>query len=326
MLRRCTIIKNIFSIIDVGTNNIQLLIAEKTENIKILERKIDVSAFGKKMMNDIATPEAIATLQNYLAGYIEISKAYTEDIIIIGTSGARKARNMYVIQDWLRENYQLPLHIISGEEEALLNGIANFIDFQEHSDIVYFDVGGGSTEFTMIKNHEIEQIISLDLGIRFLENRFGDDFDSKVKYTRQSIKEVPVPQNDFIMIGIGGTATSLGSLIHNCSESDMEMIHKMEISKKEIDILLSFFKKAGSDELEKKTQFNNTGSDVITTGTMIVDEILSYFGKESMLVSDKGLQFGLLQLIQSDLIDSPMFFKSYLAELLEKIKEHNLSK
>jgi exopolyphosphatase/guanosine-5'-triphosphate,3'-diphosphate pyrophosphatase len=275
------------------------------------------------MQENIATAEALIRLQTYMEIYIEFSLKYTEDIIIIGTSGIRTAKNSSIIQNWLREKYQLPLHIISGEEEAFLNGIANQDDFESYGNVVFFDVGGGSTEFTIFKDNRITEVISLDLGIRYLQNRFEDDISAKILYTQQQLKRLKLPEMDFTLVGIGGTPTSLAALIKQTSEIEIRQIHKSLITRMEVEDVFTFFRFATVQDIENKMHFDSKQSDVITTGTMLVKEIISYFEKEFLLVSDKGLQFGIMYLMQAGKIDSPLFFKNYLSLAMKELNMKN---
>jgi len=310
--------------IDLGTNNIQLLIVEKEENIRVLEWRTDVTAFGKNMQDDLATEEALASLQFFIKKYLEISQTFTEDVIIIGTSGARTARNIKVIQDWLRETYQLPLHIISGEEEAFLNGLANRNDFKQFENVILFDIGGGSTEFTFIQNGNIDAVHSLDLGIRYLENRFQDNVSAKKDFVQNQLQRLKVPEADFMAVGIGKTAASLEKLITFYFALEEPLQSSLEKTK--IDVFFTFLDSAAKEEIQSKMNFDDEQTAIIHTGTMLTKEILTFFGKDCMLISDKGLQFGILQLLQDELIESPVFFKNYLRKAMQGCKMHMLKK
>ena len=47
--------------------------------------------------------------------------------------------------------------------------------------------------------------------------------------------------------------------------------------------------------------FEPKRADLIETGTMIVTEILDYFGVKEFSVSDRGIQFGILMQDKNDL-------------------------
>ena len=209
--------EDIYSIIDVGTNNVLMLIATKeNSNIKILHRGSSISALGKNIKDNILTKAAIARTRIILKEFIKISNKYTEKIIIIGTSCSRDSRNIDILSKWLKSKYKINYRIISGEKEAYFNGLANIHEFNQHNEMILFDVGGRSTEFTFIKNKKIIAIQTLKLGIRRMQNRFNSNYESKIQRTRDILKEVKIPDlENPVIIGIGGTVTSLVSIQNN---------------------------------------------------------------------------------------------------------------
>ena len=163
--------KDSYAIIDVGTNNVLLLIAQKSEKgISVLKKKSDTSFLGRNMQGNLLQIESINKTKRILDYYILLSQQYTENIIIIGTSCSRKAKNINLLSDWLLKKYQLRYYIISGEREAYLNGLANINEFTDQKNMILFDVGGGSTEFTYIENRNIVFQQSIELGVHYLIN------------------------------------------------------------------------------------------------------------------------------------------------------------
>jgi len=150
----------IYSVIDVGTNNILLLITISGTKPEIIYRASATSALGKDMQKGFLQKQAIERAKNILNDFISISKKYTDKIIIIGTSCSREAKNISVLSDWLKSKFNLKYNIISGDEEAYLNGLANISEFAKDEKLLFFDVGGGSTEFTLAENGEIKKTYS----------------------------------------------------------------------------------------------------------------------------------------------------------------------
>ncbi|MDY6914744.1 MAG: hypothetical protein SVM86_00290, partial [Candidatus Cloacimonadota bacterium] len=178
------------AVIDVGTNNVLLLIARKNgDSVQVLKRKSAISALGRNMKNNKITLSALKRLKKILYEYIEYSKLFTSKIIVVGTSCAREAQNSNVIKEWLKKTHSIYFKIISGEEEAYLNGVANLTDFPNKK-MVFFDVGGGSTEFTYVDNGKICRVFSLKLGIRRLHNDFSD-LSNRLKFTKKNLQKLP---------------------------------------------------------------------------------------------------------------------------------------
>ncbi len=283
-----------YSILDVGTNNVLMLIARKEiNNIRVLHRGSSISALGKNIKDNILTKAAITRTKTILTEFIKISKQYTENIIIIGTSCSRDARNIDILSKWLKSKYEINYRIISGEKEAYFNGLANIHEFEKYSEMILFDVGGGSTEFTFIKNKKIISTQTLQLGIRRLQNRFNSNYESKIQRTKNILKELQIPVLDNpVIIGIGGTVTSLVSIQNNLQKYNPEIVHKSKITKDELIFLLEKLQRSSLPEITELIPFDPLRSDILTTGAMIVKEIIDFFEVKEFYVSDRGFQFG----------------------------------
>ena len=294
---------NKFTVIDVGTNNILFLIARKNNNkLDILHRDSNISAFGKKMQDRYLNPTAINKTKRILSDNIKYARLFTENIIVVGTSCSRDAKNIVILEQWLKKIFGLKYNIISGEKEAQLNGLANITEFREFNNIVMFDVGGGSTEFTYFHNGKMIYNKSLNLGIRRLHNSQDADYSERVRTTQKTLNELVLPDfKEFKMIGIGGTVTSLSAAKFGLQKYDADVVHKSSLRIAEIKEMLDRFRRMSNNQIAQLMPFDRYRADIITTGTMIVKEILDVYGKEDLIVSDRGLQFGILLQEEKDL-------------------------
>jgi len=292
-----------YAIIDVGTNNVLFLIAEYDgKKIDVLHRDSNISAMGKHMQDGYLTAAGIHRSKNILRDNIRFAQMFTKNVIVIGTSCSREAKNISEVSDWIKKRFGIDYHIISGDQEAFLNGLAVAHEFPDLSDIIMFDLGGGSTEFTVIQDGNITFTQSIDLGIRRLDNKFDEDFEVKVKATQDILQKLKLPQLDkFELIGIGGSVTSLSAYRYHLQKYKPAIIHKSRLRTLEVEHMLEEFKEMTDDEISYMMPFDRYRADIIATGTMIVNEILKFIGKDEFLISDHGVQFGVLLQAEKDL-------------------------
>ena len=287
--------KNFFCVIDVGTNNILLLVASIEDGINIIKRDSMISGLGKDMKNGLLEDKAIKRTKQILSKFIIIAREITDNIIIVGTSCSRDAKNISEISGWLEDTFQIKYTILSGDEEAMFNGIANISEFKEIQNIILFDVGGGSTEFIWIKDGKIIQARSIELGIRRLQNAFNSNYIQKIKETKKLLNTLPSsPLNNPVLVGIGGTATNLSAMKFQLDEYNSQVVHKSKITLSELKEILINLRGKTELQIAKLMPFEPKRADLIETGTMIVTEILDYFDVKEFLVSDRGIQFGIL--------------------------------
>ena len=166
--------------IDVGTNTILLLIAEvEGDKLKPLFEMETIVRLGEGVQkNGILLQGAMERGYQTLTNYLRRCQAMkVEKIFAVGTSALREAKNSDDFLSLVKRKLDLPIEIISGEEEAQLSFLAVARDLQEpNKSIIVVDVGGGSTEFILGKGERIEQWVSLPLGsVRFTEQFLHSD-------------------------------------------------------------------------------------------------------------------------------------------------------
>ncbi len=281
---------NIFSVIDLGTNNIQLLIVQDRDDPKIILKDSKVSELGKNFKDGLIANDRLDFAKRILSNFISLSKEYTNNILVIGTNLARKATNISEIEKFLSD-LGIKFIIISGEEEAYLNGIANIKDFK--GNFILFDIGGGSTEFTVIENETITKTVSLPLGIRSLDEKFCN-IEQKNLFTKQILKSLDLESSNHYLVGIGGTVTSLLFLKNNLTEYNFINIHKSQLTQKDIIRIYDDFVTIHIEKYKNSPIFKMFSLELLATGTMIVKNILELFNVKSFYISDKSIMFGVL--------------------------------
>ena len=299
-----------YAVLDVGTNNILMVWAEVSEGkINVIHRGTRISSLGKNMHDNMLTTEGIRRAKWILTDFISLSKYVCDEIIILGTSCSRESKNIDMISNWLRKKYDLPYKIITEEEEAQLAGLANRNLFAEHNELILFDIGGGSTEFIYYRGDEMLYHKSLSLGIRRLTSRKGGRYNIKGTQNikpdkrdeiRRMLAELEPPSMDqATLVGIGGTVTNISAVKQRLHYYDSKAVHKTMLTKEDIEYYLEHFKNLTLRQIAALMPFEPLRADVITTGLMIVLEIMEHFEVEHFFVSDYGIQFGILELIAS---------------------------
>src|SRR5512140_3528168 len=142
-----------FATIDVGTNSVLLLVADRTpdgEFVPVLERA-EITRLGRGVdQSRRLSPEGMeATLAVMTAFAREARSLGAEGIAVSATSAARDAQNGAQFLAAARERAGVTVEIISGELEAQLSFASAYMDFGKEAagPLLVIDIGGGSTEF-----------------------------------------------------------------------------------------------------------------------------------------------------------------------------------
>ena len=218
--------KTLIAIIDLGTNTFNLLIGEQKKGGKIIhtEKRIVKLAEGSDNLDYIRNEpyqRALSAVRDYKQTIDE--KGITK-VFAYATSGLRSAGNgdQFVLDCWM--NYKIQIDIIDGIQEANLISKGVIGAFPDTiSSALVIDIGGGSTEFCIIKNGTNVWRKSYKLGAsRLKENIQPSDpltvmdvitFDSLFETELQEVIKQCSVHSVKAMIGSSGSFDTLVDII-----------------------------------------------------------------------------------------------------------------
>jgi exopolyphosphatase / guanosine-5'-triphosphate,3'-diphosphate pyrophosphatase len=251
----------------------------------------------------VLSKEAMERAFRALTQYSDRCRAMqVQKIFAAGTSALREASNSGLFLKRVKEELDITIDVISGEEEASLSYLAVSKDMKEEKKPLFVvDVGGGSTEFIFGKDNRILTWRSLPLGsVRFTEKFLHSDpvrkeeCDKMAQTVQKGLAEIPLPQEPFTMVAVGGTATALASVEQGLEEFDVERIHHFVLEKEALRRQLTLFRMKTVEERKKIPGLSPTRADVILAGGTILYMAMEAFRIASALVSCHGVRYGLL--------------------------------
>ena len=299
--------------IDIGTNSCRLLIGEVKEDNEIIGFKkeiykdLEIIKLGEDVnKNKFLKEEAIERTLKCLKKYREIIDKYSieeKNIICFATSATRDSNNKDYFIKKVYDETKIKINCISGNEEAYINfkGVVSSFDENFKENILVFDIGGGSTEFTLGNIDGIKKKISLNIGsVRITEKFFLDNGiynyceenrEKAKEWVIENLQELEDFKNkNFTLIGVAGTTTTQVSVKEKMEVYDSEKIHLSNLTSKEInDNLDLFIKNINKQEIKG---LDPKRKDVIIGGTIILKEILEYFEKDFVIVSENDNLMG----------------------------------
>lgn len=165
------------SVIDLGTNTFNLLVAERTVEgtPKILHRSKYSTKIGKGGINqNRITDEAIRRAKNAFLEITQIQEKFdVKKCLAFATSAIRSAENGNEFVQMIEQEFHIAIDIISGDREAELiyTGTKNAMKLN-HEPIAILDIGGGSNEIIIANANQIFWKKSYPLGITRLLEQF----------------------------------------------------------------------------------------------------------------------------------------------------------
>ena len=293
--------------IDFGTNTARLLIAEPLPeggfNHVRLEREIVRMGGGfckETGLSEAAWQRGLSCLQRFadvIAAHDGVSQ-----VRAVATSAVRDAGNGAEFQNAVKEQTGIDLQVIDGvmEGNLTLAGVLAGLD-QQHDELLLFDVGGGSTEYTLARKGIAKFVDSLPLGVV----RLTEGKQTVAAMSSKVSKELDVllvrlneagcrVSSDAMLIGTAGTATTLAAILLEMDDYDYRRVNNLVMTRQQIQSIfdrllpMSLAERLAVPGLEKGRE------DLIVAGMLITLQTMDMFGFDRMKVSDYGLLEGLV--------------------------------
>jgi exopolyphosphatase/guanosine-5'-triphosphate,3'-diphosphate pyrophosphatase len=292
--------------IDIGTNTALLLIAEYDRGglLHAVRDEATITRLGQGVdKTRRLAPEAVARTKACLDVYARIVKESgvgPRATRIVGTSAMRDAGGSDELHTFVRERFGVDVETIGGDEEAALtfegalSGLA--IDA---SDVVVFDIGGGSTEFVRGRGGTVEFAQSLDVGsVRITERHVRSDppTASELAAARDDIRRLltalPSLHTAQAPVGIAGTVTTVAAICRGVDPYDPEKIHGSTLTRVDVATVLDRLASVPLAERQQIAGLEPKRADVIVCGALLLLECLEKLGASCVTVSDRGVRWG----------------------------------
>lgn len=291
------------AIIDIGTNSVRLLLAEKDEKEewKILKKDLRSTRLGEGMTDKAYIGKG--PQERTLKAIEEFAAAArlegADEIFAYGTSIMRDAANGPAFSDEVTSAVGIPVRILSGKEEAYYS----YIGVAGTSGVVtsVVDIGGGSTEICMGFGTDIGMRHSFRLGCVRCSKQFDTTTPRGVaelkkhcfdlfRHTElmQSVKNVKR------WIGVGGTVTSMAAMLQELEVYDSAKVQDFVIHQDDVNRMLKKLCAMSYDDKCHLTGLMPERADIIVAGVAILDALMEYFALPEIIVSDRDLSEGLL--------------------------------
>lgn len=231
--------------IDIGSNGARLLIKrfggdaagdgiQKLMFVRVpLRLGKDVFARGK------VSKAREKMMIHMMKGFRHFMKFHdVADFRACATSAMRDARNGRKILREIKRQTGIRLEIVDGKEEArlLYNNLLEKTDGRV-GNVAYIDVGGGSTEVSLIHDGVLAESVSYDMGtLRMLNGRVTDETE---RLFETNLRRYAKTYGDIRVIGSGGNINRLNKLARhgeNAQALDVKELKRLHGLLKPLDV------------------------------------------------------------------------------------------
>lgn len=283
--------------IDIGSNAIRLLVS----NV-ITEKKEKKPSFKKSAL--VRVPIRLGA-DSFIKGYIseenkirmiKAMQAFkllmevhgVENYYACATSAMRDASNGKEIVDEIFEQSGIKINIIDGKKEASIIFATDISDvIEKDKSYLYVDVGGGSTEFTVLSNGEIINSKSFKLGTVRLLNYTKDEAKVIWKEIESWVKENTNDLKKVSLIGSGGNINKIFKLSGKELGKPLSLLY--------MNAHYHFLKQMTYEERITELDLNPDRADVIIPATKIYLNAMKWSGAKKIYVPKIGLADGIVK-------------------------------
>ena len=290
---------------DLGTNTFRLLISENTGGeLREIYRETNITRLGEglnqdKIISDVAVKRSLEILKKYKL----VSEQHgVNKVLAAGTSAFRNALNRDKVVTYFREQTGIDIDVITGDKEAALTvkGILKCMDFDPGL-CYHLDIGGGSTEISLINGDEVQYSRSMELGVvslaeeNVINSRTIDNITRNVeKIIKDSLSLDITSNRNLPLMATSGTPIVVACILNSIKEFDASRVDNTKIGLDQVEkIKNQLIKDYNYNELNKYGDLLRGREDLIVPGMIILSETMKYLGNDCMIISESGLLEGL---------------------------------
>jgi len=294
--------------IDIGSNSVRLVVAEvlPSGGYRVLDEerentRLAASLVATGELSEAAINATITSLRRFLS----IANGYgVGRIAAIATSAVRDSENGPEFCQRVRNELELDVEVISSQEEARLA----FLSVQRAFDVsgrevAVADIGGGSTEIVLASSGLVDQIYTTPLGtVRVTEKCDAagvlttKNLEKLRKYVDRVLKR-EVGKPPFVpsmFYGTGGTFTALASMIMAREGQAGQPMWGFRVTGAQIRHLVTDLAQLTLEKRKKIAGLNPARADIIVSGLVIIERIMSHLHVNVVQVHTRGVRDGLL--------------------------------
>jgi exopolyphosphatase/guanosine-5'-triphosphate,3'-diphosphate pyrophosphatase len=294
------------AVIDIGTNTVLLLVARIDAQGRITpllyEQRVPRLGKGVDVRRNLPQ-ESMQRVIDVLIEYQAMMSEYKPGrIVVAGTSAVRDAHNRDDFGERIEKEVGLDLEVLSGDEEAYwtYRGAVSGVPGVSKATVV--DIGGGSTEIVVGDATLIHDKISLDIGsVRLTERFFKHDPPThpELEAAITSVEDALAKPGGFsfagsTLIGVAGTATSLAILDQGMKEFNITAVTNYRLKIDHVYALFRTLRAMSSADILELSPVMQGRNDVIAAGVLILREIMAHYKFTEMVVSERGVRYGLV--------------------------------
>lgn len=289
-----------YAAIDIGSNAVRLFVSN------VIEQKNKPTLFTKNAMirvpirlgqdtfshGSIGMPNQERMIEAMHSFKMLMNVHGVSHYMACATSALREAKNGKQLIQRIRKETEVEIELIDGNREAEIIAMTDLYDVMEPQKVYLFvDVGGGSTELSVIRNEKTIASKSFKIGTVRLLNKMVKK--GELKAYKNWIEKHTKSIDRISVVGSGGT---INKVFKMSGIKPGRPLSYMLLSEQ-----FEFLKKQSQKELLIDFKLNPDRADVIAPAVQIYLMAMKHSGANEIFVPKVGLADGMIKLLYKEL-------------------------
>ncbi|TYA72004.1 Ppx/GppA phosphatase family protein [Seonamhaeicola marinus] len=292
-----------YAAIDIGSNAVRLLISniieEQGKPVKFKKNslvRVPIRLGADVFINNRISEENKERMVETMLAFRLLMKSHkVVKYKACATSAMRESENGSEVVDSVLKEAGIKIDVIGGAEEAEIIAATDLNKFiNPNKTYLYVDVGGGSTEFTVIRSGEKRASKSFKIGtVRLLNNQVKDGTWEKLEAW---IKKHTSNYDKVRVLGSGGNINKIFKVSGKAEGKPLTYFY-----------LTSYYKTLQSYTYEERItelELNQDRADVIIPAMRIYLSAMKWSNSKHIYVPKIGLADGIIKSIYYDTVSS----------------------
>ncbi|MDG1652163.1 MAG: exopolyphosphatase [Flavobacteriaceae bacterium] len=282
-----------YAAIDVGSNAIRMLVSNvinhkgKRTILKNALVRVPIRLGEDSFTSGSISKKNKKRIVKSMKAFKMLMKVHgVKDYMAYATSALREAKNGSKVVKEVLSKSGIQIEIIDGKKEAKIISNTNVFDvIGKEKTFLYVDVGGGSTEFSILKNGKRIHSKSFKIGtVRLLNNGVSDEmWEHAQKWVKEKTKEY----NKIYLLGTGGNINKLHKIAGIKDNRPITFLT--------LNAIYARLSKMTYEERIVELGLNPDRSDVILPAAKLFLRTLNWSGAKVVYVPKVGLSDGMIR-------------------------------
>ncbi|MDG2480442.1 MAG: Ppx/GppA family phosphatase [Alphaproteobacteria bacterium] len=283
-------------VIDIGSNSIRLVVYDRLSRapLPIVNNKVvvglgtDVERLGR--LSDSAFWRAVDAIDALVRTAQDVP---VSNLALLATAAVRSAENGEEFCRTVEAKTGCIVTTLSGDEEARLSALGVVSAVPDLTGVVG-DLGGGSLELVALRNGEIVEQTSLNIGPLRLIERTGGKLDDAAKVVDKSIDQVDWLRDwrGLPFVAVGGAWRAIARLHMAQHDYPLQIVHGYHMARREARDFTEMLEHFGQETIAQIRTISSKRAETLPWGSIALDRLTATLKPSELIFSAHGLREG----------------------------------